>query len=173
MTSNGIFLLVVLSVVHAALSDQLDLCRNEQLVDKQRLNYGLVLLRQQIAEMLTLNYIGALTANMGWRYPDTGRQVGLSGFGAEWAVGIPPQYTGGAGYGPGGYGPGGYGPGVSGSGGYGSVAYGSGAYGSGTYGSGAYGSGGYGAGGLGSGGGNVRRQKVQTFKKEVPLKSVS
>ncbi|CAN7993465.1 unnamed protein product [Ixodes pacificus] len=212
----GLVLLVVLSVVHAALSNELYLCRNEQRVDKQRLQYGLLLLRQQIAEMLTLEYLAMITSGKGWDYPVSGGQLSvLPGFGAQWTAATPPQYLGGAGFGQAAYGAGigsaaydaGISPAAYGAG-TGSAAYGAGispaaygagigpaAYGggfvptglsagygpagnaagrfvSGGFGSGVYGSGAYGTtGGLGSGGGNARRQKIQTFKKEVPLKN--
>ncbi|KAK8773360.1 hypothetical protein V5799_012108 [Amblyomma americanum] len=40
-------------------------CWNEQMADKQRLQYGLMLVRQQIANMLTLDYIASVSAHMG------------------------------------------------------------------------------------------------------------
>ncbi|KAH7940142.1 uncharacterized protein LOC119402596 [Rhipicephalus sanguineus] len=40
-------------------------CWNEQMADKQRLQYGLMVVRQQIANMLTLEYIAGVSAQMG------------------------------------------------------------------------------------------------------------
>ncbi|XP_065310585.1 uncharacterized protein [Dermacentor albipictus] len=40
-------------------------CWNEQMADKQRLQYGLMMVRQQIANMLTLEYIAGVSAQLG------------------------------------------------------------------------------------------------------------
>ncbi|KAL1425648.1 hypothetical protein MTO96_019068 [Rhipicephalus appendiculatus] len=40
-------------------------CWNEQMADKQRLQYGLMMVRQQIANMLTLEYIAGVSTQMG------------------------------------------------------------------------------------------------------------
>ncbi|KAH6923959.1 hypothetical protein HPB50_010095 [Hyalomma asiaticum] len=40
-------------------------CWNEQMADKQRLQYGLMMVRQQIANMLTVEYIAGVSAQMG------------------------------------------------------------------------------------------------------------
>ncbi|XP_075726466.1 uncharacterized protein LOC142768381 [Rhipicephalus microplus] len=44
---------------------QTSACWTEQMADKQRLQYGLMMVRQQIANMLTLEYIAGVSAQLG------------------------------------------------------------------------------------------------------------
>ncbi|XP_077530964.1 uncharacterized protein LOC144143015 [Haemaphysalis longicornis] len=55
----------LLLVARAPVLAQSPGCWNEQMADKQRLQYGLMLVRQQIANMLTLDYIASVTAQPG------------------------------------------------------------------------------------------------------------